>query len=437
MSQLRWGARVHKARGVRIVAVFGMLALAACGTRVPHDEALAIATGSRGASAPGRTSTLAAASTPSAGADSPGGAGTDVSGNGPATAAGADATATTGPGGSATRTAGATSAADSGSATKAPIVVGMEGVFSGIAGANTAPARDAYAAWVKMVNAKGGINGHPVKLYVGDDGADTSKSMAIIRDFVENRHVIALVNLFPPANDAAVAKYAESKHIPIVGGWGIDPMWNQSPVMFPAAAGADAGAFAWAKALADNGAKKVGAVYCSEGAVCKVREQAWARYAKGLGLDVVYEAGVSLAQPDYTSECLAARGAGADGMLVETDGNSVMRFARSCWRQGFKPTIVNPAPTESTIPELEGSVAAIPTFPWFLSSGSPAVEEYAAAMAKYARGVPTGYEATTGWTSGKLLEKALANVGDTPPARTSSTGSGPCTTRTCGGSCPR
>jgi len=64
----------------------------------------------------------------------------------------------------------------------------------------------------------------------------------------------------------------------------------------------------------------------------------WAREAKGAGFDLVYQATSSIAQPDFTAECLSARNAGAQVLLPALDTNSVVRMVSSCARQGYAPS---------------------------------------------------------------------------------------------------
>ena len=74
----------------------------------------------------------------------------------------------------------------------APIVVGYVGWFGGLAGATSVPSRDAWVAWQKTVNGRGGINGHRVDLLIGDTGGSDARGVSIARDFVENKGAIAL-----------------------------------------------------------------------------------------------------------------------------------------------------------------------------------------------------------------------------------------------------
>lgn len=300
-----------------------------------------------------------------------------------------------------------------GGGAKAPIVVGMVGSFSGVVGGAFAPGRDSYAAWAKSINAKGGIKGHPIKLLIADDGGQASNDVAHAKRFVEKEKAIALVNVFPAAGgDDPLARYAEEKGVPIVGGSVIEPVWHSSPMMFPQVASADAQFYGRAKAMKDRGIAKFGAIYCTEGEVCKEHKDGVKAHAQRMGMQMVYEGAVSLAQPDFTAQCVEARNRGAQAIVTLVDGASNQRFAQSCDRQGYHPLLViGSAPKPSS--NMEGAVAGTAAFPWFLRSGSPALNEYGAAMRKYVANEPSTFSAH-GWVSGKLLEKALANVSDRP-----------------------
>jgi branched-chain amino acid transport system substrate-binding protein len=386
----------------------------ACGSRLSHDEHLSAA--GRTVQAAGNTAAGVGDSSGTEGGAPTAGVGSTAVGTGtgsdPGTATGTGTATGASSGTGQTATGGATAAKG------APIRVGMICNCSGIGGASFVPVRDAMKAWVAMINAKGGIKGHPVELLFTDDGSDGGRDLAAAKDFVENRHVVALVNYFGAAGGPpAVAKYAESKNVPIIGGAAIDDTWFKSPMMFPQMTGPDPNYYASAKAMAEHGMDKIAIVYCTEGAVCKENADHFKRNAESLGLKVVYEAGVSLVQPDFTNECINARAAGANAVYPQVDGNSVNRMARSCNRQNYKIKYFVPAPVEPPDPLIEGAVAVTPVFPWTVESGSPALEEYAAAIHKYAPNITKNSWITAGWASGKLLEKAAANVSATPTSQ--------------------
>lgn len=390
------------------------LSLASCGTRLSEGEArsqLAGAysgTGQAGVtgSAAGRVGSGTAGTVGEVGA---GGSGDSVargnSGNSLSGGSGSDA------GGS----GGTGSSGDGGAASGAPIVIGMTGTFSGIVGSVLGRARDSYAAWARWVNDNGGINGHPVTLLIADNHGSASEDMANAKRFVEQEGAIALVNyMTTTGTEESTEEYARSKNIPIVGGEPVEDIWWNSPNMFSTGGWATTMVWGYANAMKDAGKTKVGSLYCAESGSCKLQADTFRKEAAGMGLDVVYEAQVSIAQPDYTAQCVEARNRGVEAIIMIVDGASGNRIAQSCDRQDYKPLLVYPNPTPTFPSYVEGSVGVNASFPWFLQSGSPALNEYGSAMKRYGSSVQHSYT-SLGWVNGKLLEAALSKgVSSTP-----------------------
>jgi branched-chain amino acid transport system substrate-binding protein len=314
-----------------------------------------------------------------------------------------------------TRTGGGAAFATSGG-TKAPIVVGLVGSFSGIAGPPSRPVADVWVAWSKAVNARGGINGHRVQLLVGDDGTSAARSISIAQDFVETKGAIALSYMGP--DTVSFANWAKSKRIPVIGGPPGDTVWNTNPMMFPPSAGVDAGAWAQARAMKDAGARSIGVVWCAESPICKASADRVAAQARAIGLRVVYQGQVSLAAPDYTAECLQMKSSGAEAVSTATTNDAALRIAASCARQSYRPRWTTSAADDrmARSKHFEGAIGAPQAFPWFLRSGAPGIDEYVDALTKYAPHRLTDGNSlqATGWASAKILELAAQNVGDEP-----------------------
>src|SRR5207245_3030442 len=85
-----------------------------------------------------------------------------------------------------------------------------------------------------------GINGHPVRVILGDDNADPARSQAIVRQMVEQDKVIGFFNDYS-FTQASVMPYLEQKQIPVVGSIGGDAYGDHSPMMFNPMVGADVG----------------------------------------------------------------------------------------------------------------------------------------------------------------------------------------------------
>jgi branched-chain amino acid transport system substrate-binding protein len=281
--------------------------------------------------------------------------------------------------------------------------------------------RDVVAAWAKSVNARGGIAGHPVTPLFGDDGGDESKSVALVRDFVENKGAIAIL-AYSSGTANGVGNYAQSKNIPMIGGASVEPIWQTNPVMFATGGGPSGRYYGVARRAKDAGIDKVATMYCTEVAACSDFNSKFVEHAHALGLNVVYQARVSLAQPDYTAECLQARNNGAQAIVPMADTNTTIRIAQSCARQDYHPKFVLALANDglAKVPELNGALVSLTDFPWFLYSGTPALDEYGTALKTYAPHLLDGQNAdfgSMGWAAGKLFEAAARNVSDNPSSQ--------------------
>ena len=85
----------------------------------------------------------------------------------------------------------------------------------------------------------GGLNGHPVKLIVVDDGGDPARHKAAKQDLVERKGVQAFVGDGEPLAGESSVDYITSKGIPMVGNEGGSDWYHKSPMYFPQAPNGD------------------------------------------------------------------------------------------------------------------------------------------------------------------------------------------------------
>jgi len=150
-----------------------------------------------------------------------------------------------------------------------PLVIGQVGGFSGIVSNVLLPARIGMQVWVSDINARGGIACHPVKLFQVDDGSDSSRSAAAVRDLVENKKVVALVGSSVPISIVGYRSASEQLKIPSVGGDSLNYDWSQSPVLFPQGATFSATIIGAVKQLADQGKTKLASSTASRPATAR------------------------------------------------------------------------------------------------------------------------------------------------------------------------
>ncbi|MGX7681294.1 ABC transporter substrate-binding protein [Jatrophihabitans sp. DSM 45814] len=297
-------------------------------------------------------------------------------------------------------------------ATKSTIVVGTIGSYSGQAEATTGPALAAIKAWACNVNAHGGLNGHPVKLIVKDDKTTGSTAIAAAKELVDQEGIVAVLNDWS-GFDTQWATFLQSKNVPVLGGHNLGE-FSTSPLFFPSGttlANLLAVAF---KAAHGLGADQIGVPYCSATPACKQGVDFAASAAAKSDSKVVWSGAFSESSTDFTSQCLAARDAKANGMLIQDVTDVVVRFAASCEQQGFLPRQITYAgtPGDAMLKDKawEGLIGAESNAPWYDTS-TPATKEFATAMATYASGSKVNAASMQAWAAGKLFEAAYTADG--------------------------
>jgi branched-chain amino acid transport system substrate-binding protein len=301
------------------------------------------------------------------------------------------------------------------------VVIASVGTLSGPAGATIGTVTKGAQLWVAYINQRGGLNGHPVKYLVRDDGADPARHRALKQQSIEQDHAVAFLADAEGITGKSAVEYVQSKRVPVIGSEGGQEYFYKNPMFFPQASHGDSFAFPVAAAPAGvfvpQGKTKLGVLVCAEVELCGIVGGIVEKSAKALGFEIVYKGKASLAQPDFTAECLANRNAGAQVMVVIMDTNSLGRFASSCARQGFRPSFAELGSMQRLDQRgdanLVGMVASSNVFPYF-QTGTPAADEFQAALKAQGSGLEPGIGLTQGWVAGKVLEKAAANLPEPP-----------------------
>ena len=307
---------------------------------------------------------------------------------------------------------------------KSPIKVGNAGTYSGVGSSTFTAYLTGIQLWVKWVNSRGGVNGHPVQFIVADDGGDPAKHKAQVQELVERHGVLAFLNNVEPLTGGATVDYVTAKRIPVIGLDGGEPWAYDSPMYFPQAPSGqqlmNSLYGSWGQQALALGKKKFAAVACTEAQICREFYDQVEEQTKKRGLQMVYKGTASLAQPDFTAECLAARNAGAELLFFAGDATFSMRGAASCARQDFRPifTTGGPIPTEDMMrdPNLDGHLISNATaFPYF--QDAPSTAEFRAALARFGKGVQATFATSMSWVTGKLFEKAATQVSEPPTSQ--------------------
>jgi branched-chain amino acid transport system substrate-binding protein len=284
------------------------------------------------------------------------------------------------------------------------------------------PMLQGVQTWAKSVNSQGGLNGHEVRILVYDDGGDGARYRAAIQNAVEAKKVIAFVQMGGGLHgESGSVQYLTDKRIPVIGSEGVTAGFYQSPMYFPQASHHHALVRSWVYSTAEQvlpkGKSKLGLLYCAESPECTEVYETFAKTAESVGLQVVHHSQASIAQPDFTADCLAARNAGVEVLFIVLVSSTINRVADSCGRQSYHPifaagaSIIDDAFKSNT--NLDGFVGSSQVFPYF-QAGTEATDEFQAAMRRFGGSAVRGLGSATGWTSGKLLEKAGGALPEPP-----------------------
>jgi branched-chain amino acid transport system substrate-binding protein len=315
------------------------------------------------------------------------------------------------------QTASSTAAQSSSTATGAQIVIGNIGSYTGPQASSQGAGPKVMNAWAKWVNSHGGVNGHPVKLIVKDDGGVPAQSEAAVKQLIEQDHVVAIV-ADQTDLDQTWASYVASKGVPVIGGIGVNTTFVTNPDFFASGQNVFASLY-HVLTLAKSVGPKFAFLYCAESPTCASAGPLVQGVAKAVGETVSLTAKVSATAPDYTAICQELKASGVQSYEFASGSTTVIRLATACAAQGVKAATITTDGTITgawaTAPALDGALAAELSFPWFDDS-TPATKEYQDALARYAPdlGDANGPNPSYGWVGAKLFEKAVENVGSAP-----------------------
>jgi branched-chain amino acid transport system substrate-binding protein len=305
---------------------------------------------------------------------------------------------------------------DSGAAHGTPIPVGVVGSYSGFAASSISGARDSIQAWADSVNAAGGIDGRPIKLYIEDDGGSTSTSVTAVKRLVEQDNVVAIVGQ-ASLNADPWASYVEQKGIPVVGGNTAATTYLSNPDFF-SVGGNLVSNFYGVAAVAKQSGADLGNLYCAEIPACAATVPLLSTFGKSVGVSVKYATKVSASAPDFTAPCQGLTQSDVSAYTLGLATATLKRVAAACQQQGVRAQLILSNVADSTFtsdPAFDGTKMVDGIIPFFDQS-SAATRDFHAAMAKYApsvggSGSPYNEQVTTAWVSGKLFEAAVAASG--------------------------
>ena len=302
---------------------------------------------------------------------------------------------------------------------KAEIPIGVIGSYSGPQSSTFASAQATMQAWADSVNAAGGINGHPVHLYIEDDAGVAAKSLTEVKTLIQQDHVVAIVGQ-STGDPAAFQRYVDSTGVPVIGGNPQSSPYLTDPNWF-AIGGNEVASFYGIAAAAKQNGSKLGNLYCAELPACAATQTLLQNFGQPLGLAVSYSSKVSASAPDFTAVCQGIIRSGVQSYTLGLGAATLKEVASQCKQQGLKARLILSDVADSTFAsdaQFNGVEVVDDIFPFFEES-TPATKAFHAALRQYSPSVgtaamPLNSQDAAVWASGKLFEAAVEASGTGP-----------------------
>nr|WP_245514397.1 ABC transporter substrate-binding protein [Camelimonas lactis] len=311
---------------------------------------------------------------------------------------------------------------------KPPIRIGNLAPYSGPASAYSAFAKT-EAAYFRMVNAKGGVNGRKVEFISYDDAYSPPKAVEQARKLVEQDGVLAIVQAVGTPPNAAIMKYMNAKKVPQLfaatgatkfGDYRNYP-WTMglSTSVYHVEAAMYAG---YIREKFPNG--KVAVIYPNDDYGRDIFEG----FRKALGKDydryVVATATYDNSEPTIDSQMSKLKASGASIFVNFSTPRFAAQAIRKAAELGWKPELQIVNTTGASIP-MVFKPAGIENAKGVITATSlkeasdpryrddPGVQEYLAFMKQwYPEGDPTNNQNAYGYMCIKLVHKVLEMAGD-------------------------
>lgn len=280
------------------------------------------------------------------------------------------------------------------------------------------------AAYFKMLNDQGGLNGRKVTFISYDDAYSPPKTLEQVRKLVESDGVLALSGIVGSPTNTAVMKYLNQKKIPqLFAGSGAakfsDPK-NAPWTMGWIPAYRAEGEIYVKDILQNNPVAKIGVVYQND--------DFGKDYLSGVkaGLagkkNVLVEAPFETTSPTLDSQIVSLKDSGADALIIVGIGKFASQAIRKAAELGWKPvryvtntaisvdTVLKPAGLENAAGLISVAYKKDPSDPEW--ANDPAMKAYVAFMEKYLPGEPKNDQSAFGYMQAKTLEQVLRQCGD-------------------------
>jgi ABC-type branched-subunit amino acid transport system substrate-binding protein len=310
--------------------------------------------------------------------------------------------------------------------TDAEIKIGQTIPFSGPVSAYATIGK-VQAAYIRMVNDQGGVNGRKINLIQYDDAYSPPKTVEQVHRLVEKDEVLLTFQLIGTPPNAAVQKYLNAREVPQLFVATGASRFND-PKNYPWTIGFNPsylveGRIYGRYILKDHPDARIGVLYQND--------DVGRDYLKGLksGLGarasqmIVAEASYEVSDPTVDSQILKLRDAGATLLFSASTPRQAAQAIRKTFEIGWKPVhildinatsvgaVMEPAGLEASKGVISTNYGKDPLDPQW--KDDPGMKKYFAFMAKY---YPEGDKDSNfnsyGYSAAQLLVQVLKQCGD-------------------------
>jgi branched-chain amino acid transport system substrate-binding protein len=311
-------------------------------------------------------------------------------------------------------------------ATDTEIKIGQTNPFSGPASAYATIGKT-QAAYMKMINDKGGVNGRKINLIQYDDAYSPPKAVEQVRKLVESDEVLLTFQLLGTPSNAAVQKYLNTKKVPqLFAATGASKFTD--PKNFPWTMGFNPNYFVEGRIygqyiIKEHPNAKIGVLYQNDDLGKDYLNGIKAGLGDKAAKMIVAEASYEVSDPTIDSQILKIKDAGADLFFSATTPKQAAQAIKKIHELSWKPVhildinatsvgaVMKPAGLEASKGVISVNYGKDPLDPtWKDDAG---MKKYFEFMAKY---YPDGDKDSSfnayGYSTSQLMVYVLEKCGD-------------------------
>jgi branched-chain amino acid transport system substrate-binding protein len=311
-------------------------------------------------------------------------------------------------------------------ATDTEIKIGQTNPFSGPA-SSYATIGKTQAAYIKMINDQGGVNGRKINLIQYDDAYSPPKAVEQVRKLVESDEVLLTFQVLGTPSNAAVQKYLNSKKVPqLFAATGASKFTD--PKNFPWTMGFNPNYFVEGRIygqyiLKEYPNAKIGILYQNDDLGKDYLNGIKAGLGDKAAKMVVAEASYEVSDPTIDSQILKIKDAGADLFFSASTPKQAAQAIKKIAELNWKPVhildinatsvgaVMKPAGLEASKGVISVNYGKDPLDPTW--KDDPGMKKYFEFMAKY---YPDGDKDSSfnsyGYMTSQLLIHVLKACGD-------------------------